>query len=537
MDPPQQAEPTSKATTPCIPETPPTANVASLEGSKQRARPDPHVPKTNTDGHSKNTTIATTNPRITSLLQCLPEALRDIASSTGSDPDLMAATMFQAASCAAAKNWISTRSTRRLQQYPNLYVLTVTPPAAGKSAVIQSVFEPIRKIEVETMRESERKKLNLDARIKQNKWEIQEIEKAIKAGDSQPGSNHRKKASKAIAKLGVYNEQLRHDSLFLGNLIVTDASPAGIKQDLFLAPDHYIAMVQPDARDFLKGLCQPKDDAKAGGTRQFLLHLFSGDRIVISRGSGKRRRSLENPIITCCLMAQTDMALSFLAKAENSESGLVSRFLTLEFPHPTTPARTPSPNLAQRWENVIRTIYRRKLENSQPVKVRFDPQAEKCLDGLTHEYLKKAVSSGDAPAATMQRAGEQIGRLALVRALMRLAVSQGAKIDQSPCIVIEDVEAAEALFKISLATQKKILSQAWRTRAAAPAARKLELLLEKNGGSIPLSEVPKHGMGRQAVKTLIAEVPELFGIKKKKTELRGQPPKEVYLKHPNSKLA
>lgn len=466
------------------------------------------------------------------FVDCLPEWLQEIARGAGSHPELIAATMFQATSCIAAKTYVGIGGKGSRKHHTNLYTLTLTPPAGGKSTVLDTIFAPARKLERVTMKKVEKKRLKIEARITRLKLEIKRLTKKVREMLDELAANEEiNQQTRIIAKKQQKVAMLAEESLWLGNLIVNDVTPAGIKQELDIAPDNYNAFVQPDAREFLAILSKERKDPKAGAVRQFKLHLFSGDPIIISRGSGKRRRHLPEPRISLTLMAQTDIGLGFIATAENVQSGLLSRFLILNFPEATKPPRTLPPHLAQRWHSVLEEIYRRKRDQSAPIELHLDHEADCRLREIGNNYRQQADGQTLAIASAMNRAGEQIGRLAVVRALLRLASTGKLKSCASPTVILEDVQAAICFFRLCLDMLKQSLDTVWRERTADPDVVKLTRLLKRNNGAMRLDSLPDHGTKGKKARELADELPDIFGIRKVQTGKKGRPAHEVYLKN------
>jgi hypothetical protein len=258
-----------------------------------------------------------------------------------------------------------------------------------------------------------------------------------------------------------------------------------------------------------------------------LLHLFSGDPITILRATGQQVRNIENGRLTCVLMVQTDAGTKFLKAPENSSSGLLSRFIMLAFDEKPPIPQPMSNSLRERWNRLLGNIYRRRFPASEPVKLMFDEPAKRLFEQTRDAYRQQADEGEGCLTATLLRAGEQIGRLALVRALMRLGLIGRIDEMKRPTVTLEDVEAATTIFRIALRDMRGAVEET----LDSDGLRLLECLKAMEG-PLPLKDAKEHGFTERMLKEIVGGRPDLLEIARwKRKGKRGQPPLAVFLKN------
>lgn len=400
---------------------------------------------------------------------------------------------------------------------PSLYLMVCAPPTHGKSHGTDRIFAPNYALEQLTV---ERQNIIRDRsaeEIERRQWELGDWnEKAKKAkGDRR----YRQQVARHRGRIRRQIEEYRKKSSWNGRSILTDTTRAALLTALADSPDEYASLISGDGRKLASDLLERGQSPSGRGIRDILLNGFCGDELRVVRDNGVRHRELEHPRLTTVIAVQSDLGQRLLASREFQNSGLGSRFLTFFFEKLDSAHQEPDPASAATWKKLITSIANGKDELQDRIRIEVDPRAAAGLrSGL--EFFREMGTGeqvGSPRAEFWARAGDQLQRLCLVRALME------TRAGERPVITREVVKAAGLFHHHAWAHLRKGLARANRPSVPTEDVEKLRQAIKDAGGEFPVD--PKYRtpamltFSKAKIETIAALAPKEFTIRR--TEPKG----------------
>lgn len=476
---------------------------------------------------SSDSTIGATS-EVPELIQSLPSACQDFARSLGGDHGVTTALMVAAVAQAARKRHSFQLGPHAPVVRPNLYVMLFAPPGHGKSRGVHHVFAPNYELEAESASRQQRRSMEFEAAITRRKWRIADLEEVAKK--EKDDKELRRRVSKLQSRIRAEIERFDRCARWSGKSIATDVTPAGIRNELWKAPDGNASLILADGRHLVEQLLGSKASLGSSGLLTPLLNAFSGDTLRFVRASGPREIEIRDPRLSVMAAVQSDLGTRLLSSKGYADSGLASRFLVFFFDVLDAPHGDADPELAQAWSRLIKGIASPSGKKEQAVSWDVDGGAKERLrtcfsmfDGLASE-----VHASPLREAFWSRAGEQLQRLSLVRALMEKQTGP------RPTITEESVYGAQVFLAHAWNHLEKGIALGCRPTVPHEDVERLRQAIHDAGGSLPLNprkrERDAFGLSKSHVEKIVSLCPRVFAIgEKSRGGRRGRPLKVVEL--------
>lgn len=368
-------------------------------------------------------------------LSSWPLALRErivLCSNERSVPLELPAAVAIAAISAALGKGLEVRSGGSRTTRGNLYLLLGVPSGIGKSEVFRDMLGPV-----------------LDFEAELHDWWEEEASPRALAGDELLKA--RISATRSHARrfgdmdLGTFKylrsverkRRICQRYLEPPCLLADDATPEALAE-LMGKSGESIATVSADARYSLKRLsvADSRDES-------FFLKAFSGDLVLASRVTRKTAR-LRSPSLTSVFLTQIDSYRAFIAKARETRSGLLPRFLHAELGQYSSDyiPRTDMRSAARIRNSYIGVIYglvqSYRFETPATV-VESSEEVLRYMRGLEKLYRGKAESDSTIMGEVLRRRAEQVWRVALC---LNAASCEGSS--DNSVLEMSEVSAAES---------------------------------------------------------------------------------------------
>lgn len=466
------------------------------------------------------------------LIDTMPTWLHPLVKGLQVDSSLAVANLLSAISSIAGKGLVLVDGSRRT--YPNLFITYGCPPAFGKSIVQDQVFAPVNRIETE-QRDRLRSvvSVSLLAKIHEISYEIAKIRKTF----SQLDEDGVRDACEEIAGLDLEVLDIKTKLARTGIFLINDATPAGLKKDLATTPNHYVAMILSDGRELLSRLSEDHYKTQAGSLCQILLNAYSGDRLTISRATGTRHHVIDAPRMTLLALAQTDILCKFFAFEANHQSGLASRLLFFESLSSGMRPGNLSPRMQEEWADQVGQIHSMVSEcppteneetpdaPARPVEIHFSENARSMVAKSETTFSRLAREAEDRRQEVMwDRAGEQLRRLALCRAMLRKDFHISRQVNR------DDVKAARLILKYSITTFLHLCDRTSNAATLPQEVLDLQNLVKKAGGSLELNSIVDGSLSSRKARMIARSNPKVFSLKNARTGRVGKPRKIICLK-------
>ena len=311
----------------------------------------------------------------------------------------------------------------------NLYFLLGVASGIGKSEVFRDLFSPILDYE-SNLHEWWQKEASPRARAG---------EELLKARGAQIRSVVRKLASPTLSCFRELQEAESQRDICRGFLeapclLADDATPEALAE-IMSRSNESVAMVSADARHLLKRLSVA--DSKE---ENMMLKAFSGDLTLTSRVSRKAAR-LRSPCLTTLLLTQRDAYHRFIEKAQANRSGLLPRFLHIEFSAEINQLpqidRRKAPTIKTGYQDLLANLIESFQFNSTPDHVTPSKEAAQFLKLQEIESRHNAAQDESIHGEILRRKVEQTWRVALC-----LHASRHGKLACSEELSLNDVNLA-----------------------------------------------------------------------------------------------
>lgn len=414
------------------------------------------------------------------LLNSLPLALRDFARSLGGDYGLNTVLIYGAVSQAARKGYSFQLGPTASSVPPSLYLMPCAPPAYGKSHGTKRIFAPNYDLEQEMVARQKLVREESAVEIERRRWELADwAEKARKAKGNR---SYRRLVARHRSRISAQIEKCKAAAAWSGRSIASDATEAGLLACLSESPDAYSSLILGDGRKLASNLLRLGQSFSGSGVRDVLLNGFPGDELRIIRAGGIRHRTLKDPRLTTVMAVQSDLGERLLGTNEFVTSGLSSRFLTFFFTEVDSAHGEPDPALAATWKELITLVASRSDSTRGPLRVEADSTAAANLRECFSQFREMAgdEQAGGARALFLERAGEQLQRLCLVRALME------TRAGELPVITNEVVDSAVVFLYHAWCHLQKGIASASRPSVPVEEVEQLRQAITDAEGEFPV---------------------------------------------------
>jgi len=468
------------------------------------------------------------SPEQPGMIESLPSASQDFVRSLGGDYGLTSVLLYAAGAQAGRKGHSLQLGPSAPIVRPTLFLLPFAPPGYGKSLGTEKVFAPNYELEKESGARQLKHRRKYEAAITIRKWMINDLDKA--ARQEPDNKDLRKRLSRVRSGLRAQIAALQRKANWNGRSISTDVTLAGMRDELWQAPDTNASLILADGRHFLEKLLGTSSGVATSGLRSLLLSGFSGDTLRFVKSSGTREIVLKDPQLTIMAAGQSDLGHRLFNSEGYAESGLGSRFLAFFFDRLDAPHGELGTELAKAWKDQIRRIASSKMANSRAVRWELDTAARARLKLSFSAFRELASAShiSSLRSGFWSRAGEQLQRLTLVRAL--IGWQEGA----NPIISEEIVYGAQIFLAHAWNHLEKGITLSSLPIVPQKEVEQLRQAIRNAGGELPTEPTKRtsdrYGLSKEKVRKIASLCPTLFQVKDKpRGGQRGRPMEIVAL--------
>ncbi len=350
-------------------------------------------------------------------LEALPPLLRQVVgegSLAAPAPESLVAAVALGVISASLGGGLKAVSSRGRATGANLYILAFAESGTGKSSAFNIVGRPY-------LKESERR---IQEWRSERAPKFRALAETAKADLDHAKSLRKAAASEAdlrAAEASIVEAQRRLDEAmgslnFEPSLNLGQATSEALPIALSKSPQEANAILSADARDVL-GIILGRY-AKAKFTDEHVyVQAYSGDPYAVTR-VGRPPISIQQPVLTLCLMVQPDMWRRLTEAEAMQESGFLAR--SLMFDSRARPARPPEAEFSEAaavaWEDLVLDLLRAFRDQESPAIIAMSPEAEAAFHSLAAEAADKQESGGawNDIRSFAARLAENATRLAVV---------------------------------------------------------------------------------------------------------------------------
>jgi len=384
----------------------------------------------------------------------------------------------------------------------NLFVLLGSPTASGKG-VLGKLIRIILKVQAELQdaHDGKQHRLRLKKDLAKGRYKFLRNEIVRLEIEGSCSLELERKAEEAHAEIVRIEKEIKR------NHVICMGHPTGAAlRETLQYGDRSVFLFSLDGGSILEDVFTGRDRT----LRRFLLSGFSGEQTASETGTCGSFRG--EPCLSFLFAVQPHILYSLLFNERAAQAGLLNRPIVIDSEHLTSETSSPPAEdlseSCQRWECLVRALLKFRVEQKDPLEVRWSSDAERIFKAFDQETEKILSSWPDEASQHSGRSMEMAVRLAGV--LLAVESIFGGKDPHTEIVQTKTATQAVSIIRWLFRHRLRIQVDA-HFRHLAALADDLENKLKRNGGGLRISRIKdSHPQIHRELNAILEAFPERF---------------------------